>query len=84
MVVRILLGLLLLALALGADTALAERPTECADDNKVSEGSRFDQQMCKWDLNLSEITHVELAIEEMEYESAPYCQRVYRFYRCEL
>ncbi len=80
MVVRILLGLLLLALALGADTALAERPTECADDDKVSEGSRFDQQMCKWDLNLSEITHVELAIEEMEYENAPYCQRVYRFY----
>ena len=80
MVVRILLGLLLLVLALGADTALAERPTECADDDKVSEGSRFDQQMCKWDLNLSEITHVELAIEEMEYENAPYCQRVYRFY----
>ena len=80
MVVRILLGLLLSALALGADTALAERPTECADDDKVSEGSRFDQQMCKWDLNLSEITHVELAIEEMEYENAPYCQRVYRFY----
>ena len=80
MVVRILLGLLLLALALGADTALAERPTECADDDRVSEGSRFDQQMCKWDLNLSEITHVELVIEEMEYRSAPYCQRVYRFY----
>lgn len=80
MVVRILLGLLLLVLALGADTALAERPTECADDDRVSEGSRFDQQMCKWDLNLSEITHVELAIEEVEYENAPYCQRVYRFY----
>ena len=80
MVVRILLGLLLLALALGADTALAERPTECADADKVSEGSRFDQQMCKWDLNLSEITHVELVIEEMEYKNALYCQRVYRFY----
>ena len=80
MVVRILLGLLLLALALGADTALAERPTECADDDKVSRGSRFDQQMCKWDLNLSDITHVELVIEEIEHQNAPYCQRVYRFY----
>ena len=79
MVIRILLGLLL-ALALGIDTAFADRPMECADEDKVSEGSRLDRQNCKWDLNLSDITHVELEIEEIEHENAPYCQRVYRFY----
>ena len=79
MVVRILLGLLL-ALLLGTETALADRPTECADEDKVSKGSRLEKQLCKWDLNLSGITHVELVIEEIEHENAPYCQRVYRFY----
>ena len=79
MVVRILLGLLL-ALLLGTETALADRPTECADEDRVSEGSRLEKQLCKWDLNLSEITYVELVIEEIEHENAPYCQRIYRFY----
>ena len=79
MAAKILLGLLL-TLALGADTVFADRPIECADEDKVSKGSRFDRQMCKWDLNLSEITHVELVIEEIEHQNAPYCQRVYRFF----
>ena len=80
MAIRILLALCLSALALGAGTASADRPTECAEQDKVSAGTRLDRQACKWDLNLSEITHVELVVEEVEYENAPYCQLVYRFY----
>ena len=79
MAAKILLGLLL-TLALGADTVFADRPIECADEDKVSSGSRLDRRMCKWDLNLSDITHVELVIEEIEHQNAPHCQRVYRFY----
>ena len=75
----LLLGLLL-TLALGVDRVFADRPIECAEEDKVSEGSRLDRQMCKWDLNLSDIIHVELVIEEIEHQNAPYCQRVYRFY----
>ena len=80
MAIRILLALCFVALALGVDSALADRPTECAEEAKVSAGPRLDRQECKWDLNLGEITHVELLIEEVEYENAPYCQLVYRFY----
>ena len=80
MAIRILVTLCLTVLALGADTALADRPTECAEEDKVSQGTRSDRQACKWDLNLSEITHVELIVEEVEFDSAPHCQLVYRFY----
>ncbi len=79
MAARILLGLLLM-LALGAEMVFADRPLECAEEDKVSAGSRLDRQMCKWDLNLSDITHVELVIEEIEHQNAPYCQMLYRFY----
>ena len=80
MAIRILLALCFVALALGVDSALADRPTECAEEDKVSAGSRLDRQACKWDLNLSEITHVELIVEEVEHDNAPYCQLVFKFY----
>ena len=70
---------ILFMLVLTVDVVSAERPEECADEDRIQVGSRLDW-VCKWDLNLSDITHAELLVEEIEYDNVPYCQLVYRFY----